>query len=53
MKAFFRIQRFRNLIRKKHTSVLGYYGVLLSRGLSLFVTLESDFHPPTAPNEVI
>ena len=57
MKALSRIQRVKNrtkkvissvknLIRKKYTYIVGWGGVLFSRGLNPFVTLESDFHPP-------
>jgi len=64
MKALSRIQRFRNrtkkvissvknLISKKYTYIVGWVGVLFSRGLNPFVTLESDFHPSMAPWHLI
>lgn len=43
----------KNLILKKYTYIVGWGGVLFSPGLNHFVTLESDFHPPIAPNQVI
>jgi len=47
------ISSVKNLIRKKYTYIVGWGGVIFSRGLNPFVTLESDFHPPMAPNQVI
>jgi len=47
------ISSVKNLICKKYTYIVGWGGVLFGRGLNPSVTLESDFHPPMAPNQVI
>ena len=64
MKTLSRIERAKNrtkkvlssvkiLIRNKYTYIVGWGGVIFSRVFNPCVTLESGFHPPMAPNQVI
>ena len=60
MKALSRIKRAKNRTKKvlssvsnKYTYIVGWGSVIFNRVLNPYVPLESGFHPPMAPNQVI